>query len=574
MNPHHQQICQPVAAQLRLSMGLAVFAQGLKIGIWLLMIHMVFTVSHTMIFPYWQLLTLLGVSILYYTCKIKAHDQSHYAAFELEKILRQRLAHKISRLPLGKIQEIGSGGLAKVLCDDVKELHAFVADAPPLKAEAYSTPIFVFIALFWLNWQLATAVAIFLAVLFVILQRLMGRSKLAYDDYGIAVGKINSAIIEYIQGMSTIRTFDAGQSSYSRFNAALLHFNRVMFAWLAKVGTPTRLARALFTPLPIMLFLMLGGISLHQLATLSAFTLFAFFVLAAGLIETMHPYMGLFHLLERARAAIERINAIETLENSTALLPLQTPQGYEIRFEQVGFGYAQENPVLQNITFNVPQNSFTAIIGASGSGKTTLLNLLLRFWDVTDGKITLGGADIRHMEAQQLMSYCSVVFQDNFLFSCSIAENIAYGMEKVTHAQIIAAAKQARIHDFIMTLPEQYQTKVGERGQLLSGGQKQRITIARAFLQNRPILLLDEPTAFSDAKNEADLMLAFRALMQNKTVIMVAHRLSSVIHADQILYLSHGEIIAQGTHRTLLQHSPAYQTLWAEYRQAKAWTIH
>ena len=323
-----------------------------------------------------------------------------------------------------------------------------------------------------------------------------------------------------------------------------------------------------------MLFLIVLGVYLHSLALLSTFGFFAFLVLAAGLIETMHPYMGLFHLLERSRAAIERINEIKTLENATALLPLQMPKGYAVQFEQVNFSYDADKATLKNIDFSVPQNSFTAIIGTSGSGKTTLLNLLLRFWDVDSGKITLGGADIRHMEQDQLMKYCSVVFQDNFLFSCSIAENIAYGIENVTEEAIINAAKQARIHDFIMTLPEQYQTKVGERGQLLSGGQKQRISIARAFLQNRPILLLDEPTAFSDAKNEADLMQAFHALMQNKTVIMVAHRLSSITQADQIIYLENGKIIAQGNHQALLQANVAYQTLWAEYQQAKSWTIH
>lgn len=461
-----------------------------------------------------------------------------------------------------------------MLCDDVNELHTFVADAPPLKAEAYSTPIFVLAALFWLNWPMALAVLIFLVVLFTILQRLMQKSRLNYRDYGVAVSRINSAIIEYIQGMSTIRTFDAGQSSYSRFSTALENFNQVIFAFLAKVGAPTRLARSLFTPMPIMLFLIVLGVYLHSLALLSTFSFFAFLVLAAGLIETMHPYMGLFHLLERSRAAIERINEIKTLENATALLPLQTPKGYAVQFERVNFSYDADKATLKNIDFSVPQNSFTAIIGTSGSGKTTLLNLLLRFWDVDSGKITLGGADIRHMGQDQLMKYCSVVFQDNFLFSCSIAENIAYGIENVTEEAIINAAKQARIHDFIMTLPEQYQTKVGERGQLLSGGQKQRISIARAFLQNRPILLLDEPTAFSDAKNEADLMQAFHTLMQNKTVIMVAHRLSSITQADQIIYLENGKIIAQGNHQALLKTNVAYQTLWAEYQQAKSWTIH
>ena len=379
MSKKHQQICQPVAARLRASMWLATFAQGLKIGIWLLMIHIVFTVSQSLTFPYWQIFALLATSILYYTCKIKAHDKSHYAAFELEKILRQQLAKKISQLSLGKVNEIGSGGLTKILCDDVNELHTFVADAPPLKAEAYSTPIFVLAALFWLNWQMALAVVIFLVVLFTILQRLMQKSRLNYRDYGVAVSRINSAIIEYIQGMSTIRTFDAGQSSYSRFSTALENFNQVIFTFLAKVGAPTRLARSLFTPMPIMLFLIVLGVYLHSLALFSTFGFFAFLVLAAGLIETMHPYMGLFHLLERSRAAIERINEIKTLENATALLPLQTPKGYAVQFEQVNFSYDADKATLKNIDFSVPQNSFTAIIGTSGSGKTTLLTLLLRF---------------------------------------------------------------------------------------------------------------------------------------------------------------------------------------------------
>ena len=209
------------------------------------------------------------------------------------------------------------------------------------------------------------------------------------------------------------------------------------------------------------------------------------------------------------------------------------PKGYAVQFEQVNFSYDADKATLKNIDFSVPQNSFYRDYWHFRLRQNYLTQLLLRFWDVDSGKITLGDADIRHMEQDQLMKYCSVVFQDNFLFSCSIAENIAYGIENVTEEAIINAAKQARIHDFIMTLPEQYQTKVGERGQLLSGGQKQRISIARAFLQNRPILLLDEPTAFSDAKNEADLMQAFHALMQNKTVIMVAHRLSNITQADQ-----------------------------------------
>ncbi|KAE9530429.1 ABC transporter ATP-binding protein [Testudinibacter aquarius] len=570
----HAAICRPVAAQLRWSMGLASLAQLLKLSIWLVMIQVVYLAAHNSGFPFGWLLLLLGQTIVYYTLKIKAHDQSHYAAFQLEKLLRQRLSRKISELPLGKVRSIGSGALTKVLLDDVRELHVFVADAPPLKAEAYTTPIFVLVALLVLDWRLGLMVFGFALLVMLLLRVLFSRGKLFRRQYGEALASINSAIIEYVQGMSTIRTFDAGNSSYGRFKTALNRFNAVMVSWLKQVGFATRLARSLFTPMPMMMFLIVIGVYLHSLALLSLFSLFAFLILAAGLIETMHPYMGLFHLLEKSRAAIERINELENMSSLPISPNPQKPSRYDIEFEKVSFSYtAQDQAVLKQLNLKIPEQSFTAIIGASGSGKTTLINLLLRFWDVSSGSIKLGGIDIRQINPQDLMTQCSVVFQDNFLFSCSIAENISYGLDNVEAQAIIEAAKKAHIHDFIMSLPQQYQTPVGERGQLLSGGQKQRLTIARAFLQNRPILILDEPTAFSDAKNEANLVQVFNELMRNKTVIMIAHRLSSITSADQILYMEQGRIIAQGNHHDLLQSASAYRTLWQEYQQARAWSL-
>ncbi|KAE9542093.1 ABC transporter ATP-binding protein [Ursidibacter maritimus] len=570
----HSDICSPVAKQLRLATGLAILSQGLKLIIWVLMVKIVLLAEQTKEFPLIQIILLLVISISYYTCKIKAHDQSHYAAFELEKILRQRLVSKISQLPLGKIRQIGSGAMAKVICDDVHELHSFVADAPPLRAEAYSTPLFVFLALFLIDWQLAFATLIFTVSIFVLMKWLLRHSKLSRNEYAKAVANINSSLIEYVQGMSTIRTFDAGEGSYSRFNTALNEFNKVMLAWLKRVGLATRLARSLFSPLPMMLFLVVAGVILQKYHSIASETLFFFLVLAAGLIETMLPYMSLFHLLEKSRAAIERIYQIEAEHNIVTQQPYQFPTDYSISFQQVDFGYdKQQKLALNEVSFTVPTNTFTAIVGESGSGKSTIINLLLRFWDTTSGQILLGNCNIRHIPTENLMSLCSVVFQDNFLFSCTIAENISYGLNDVSQEQIENAAKKAQIHDFIMSLPEKYNTKVGERGQLLSGGQKQRLTIARAFLQDRPILLLDEPTSFSDAKNEASLVEIFQTLMKNKTVIMIAHRLSSIVKADQIIYLSQGKIIAKGNHNDLLKESPAYQQLWMDYQQAHQWKM-
>ncbi|WP_386692769.1 Putative multidrug export ATP-binding/permease protein [Lonepinella sp. MS14434] len=579
MSTRHAEICRPVEKQLRFSMLLASLAQLMKLLIWLLMIGIVYEVGQEQ-FPLFYLLGLFVLTVVYYTLKIKSHDESHYAAFQLEQILRERLSQKIASLPLGQVQNIGSGALSKVLIDDVHELHTFVADAPPLKAEAYSTPVFVLLTLAWFNWQFALSVLLFAWFILLVLKLLFARGKLFRRQYGLALAQINSAIIEYVQGMGTVRTFDAGESSYGRFQAALAHFQQIMTDWLAKVGFSTRLARTLFTPMPMMIFILCIGSLLYWQNIISTFTLFAFFVLATGLIETMHPYMSLFHLMEKSRAAIERINEIEAM----AALPVcgnpQTPAQFDLEFRQVSFHYAQagslknqQSAVLNQVDFSVPQNSFTAIIGESGSGKTTLLSLLLRFWDVTGGEICIGGVNIKAITPEKLMSLCSVVFQDNFLFSGSIAENICYGLDNVSEQDMINAAQQAHIHDFIMSLPQGYQTSVGERGQLLSGGQKQRLTIARAFLQNRPILLLDEPTAYSDIENELKLMQAFNNLMQNKTVLMVAHRLSNVVNADQIIYLQKGQIAAQGKHQDLLAQSPVYQQLWQAYQQANHWVL-
>ncbi|WP_439257945.1 ABC transporter ATP-binding protein [Lonepinella sp. BR2271] len=578
MSIKHAEICRPVEKQLRISMLLASLAQLMKLLIWLLMIGIVYDVGQQQ-FPLFYLLGLFVLTVLHYSCKIKAHDQSHYSAFQLEKILRERLSQKIGSLPLGEVQTMGSGALSKVLIDDVQALHAFVADAPPLKAEAYSTPIFVLLALSWLNWQFALSVLLFCLAMLFILKLMVSRSQPFRRQYGVALTQVNRAIIEYVQGMATVRTFDAGESSYGRFQQSLIHFNQVIQTWLQSMKWAARLNRILFTPMPIMIFLLAFGTMLYWQGVISIFTLFAFFVLATGLIETMHPYMGLFHLMEKSRASIERINDIETMASLPVSDNPQLPSHFDIAFKGVNFAYETEKTLekntalLNNMSFSVPQNSFTAIIGESGSGKTTLLSLLLRFWDVSSGEICIGGVNIKQIAPEQLMSLCSVVFQDNFLFSGTIAENICYGLDKVSEQDMINAAQQAHIHDFIMSLPQGYQTSVGERGQLLSGGQKQRLTIARAFLQNRPILLLDEPTAYSDVENEIKLMQAFKNLMHNKTVLMVAHRLNNVVNADQIIYLQKGQIVAQGTHQDLLEKSAIYQQLWQSYQQASHWVL-
>ena len=572
---NHKDIFLPVKNEVSYSIFWASIAQVLKLSIWLMLIWVLHQLMlDTSVFPGLPIVSLLVLSILFYTLRTYAHDKSHYAAFELEKILRTRLIKKINQLPIETVRNMGNGNLVKTLIDDIKELHAFVADAPPLKAEAFVTPIFTLLVLFIFNWVFASIVFAITLVTFLLLSFIMKKAELLKESYNNATIQINSKIIEYIQGMSAVRTFDAGEGAFGQYQKALENYSQVVFHWLQSMRLSTKIARSLFSAMPMSIILVIG-LSLAQLNDqISFITTFCFLLLAIGIAESVHPVMSLFQILQKSKTAIERIVEVENLPILKASFNPLLPDNNEIIFKNVGFSYQNSGTVLSNININVPENSFTALIGTSGSGKTTLTNLIPRFLDATSGTITLGGVNIKDIEYAELMSRISFVFQDNFLFSCSIADNIRYGLNAVSDDEVIEAAKKAEIHDFIMTLPEQYNTLAGERGQLLSGGQKQRITIARVFLQNRPIVILDEPTAFSDARNEALLLKAFNRLIdRNKTVIMVTHRLSTIVNADQIILLDKGIIKTLGTHNDLIENSSDYKLLWQEYNKAKSWSI-
>ncbi|MEX6004745.1 ABC transporter ATP-binding protein [Providencia vermicola] len=572
---NYNDIFLPVKKKISASIFWASIAQVLKLSIWLNLIWVLYELmSVDKNFPFLSITSLLVISIIFYTLRIYAHDKSHYAAFELEEILRTKLVNKINQLPIETVRNIGGGNLVKVLIDDIKELHAFVADAPPLKAEAFITPIFTLIVLFIFNWFFACIVLVTTLVTFFLLSFIMKKGKLMKENYNNATVQINSRIIEYIQGMSAVRTFDAGEGSFIQYQKALENYCRVIFDWLQSMRLSAKIARSLFSAMPISLILVIGLTIAQYNEQVSFITSFCFLLLAVGIAESIHPIMGLFQIIQKSKASIERIFEVENLPILSIPLAPIVPENNEIILKQVGFSYEETYKTLSDINLRIPEKSFTVLIGASGSGKTTLVNMIPRFFDATEGEVLLGGVNIKDIHYQELMSRISFVFQDNFLFSCSIADNIRYGLHDISDEDVIEAAKKAEIHDFIMRLPEKYDTLVGERGQLLSGGQKQRITIARTFLQDRPIIILDEPTAFSDARNEFLLLKAFSRLIElNKTVIMVTHRLSTVTDADQIIFLEKGTIKAQGKHNELIEHCADYQALWDEYKKAKNWSI-
>jgi len=517
----------------------------------------------------------IATFIAYFLRKI-AFDQSHYAAFELETILRTNLTAHIAKLGMGTIENLGAGGLSKVVYDDVKELHVYVADSSPLYAKAYFMPLITLLLMLAIDWRLALAALAVLVLGMLVLAIIMKDRSEIMRQYNEGREQVSSAILEYVHAMPVVRSFDTGQTTFGRYQTALDNYRTMFTALWLKMGLPAKISMAVLNAMPTLAVLLWFGAYLLWSDKISFATWVATMLLGCGMAEAITPLHSLGHMLDKAKISARRILEIMDLP----ILPqineaTKKPQDSSVTFVDVNFAYDENSPqVLTKINFHTPPNTITALVGASGAGKTTAVKLLARFWDVTSGKVLIGGADVRDLTPETLMQHISIVFQDTFLFSSSISENISLGSNNATLDDIKAAAIAAQAHDFIMDLPQGYDTLAGEKGIFLSGGQRQRITIARAILQNRPILILDEATAFSDPENEAAIVQALAKLMQGKTVLMVAHRLSTIIDADQILFFDAGKLLEQGTHQELLAQKSKYESLWQSYQQAQNWALH
>ncbi|QPI45287.1 ABC transporter ATP-binding protein [Pectobacterium aroidearum] len=526
----------------------------------------------------WPLLTIVGAVLCLsasYLLRLLAFDQSHYAAFRLENQIRIALAEQLARIPLGEVRRLGTGSLAKIVQDDVKALHLFVADSTPLYARAFVAPLCTGALLFWLDWRLALAALLVLLVGAAVLTLAMRDAGEMNQRYNQAREAVSTAVIEFVQAMPVVRTFDTGASTFGRYQQALEHYLDVLTRWYQQAGFSARFSFAILNPLPTLLVLCWVAYGFYHSGDLDFSLWVAVLLLGNGMAEAIMPMMALNHMVAKTRLSISRIQDVLALSPLPEAENDALPVDASVSFEQVSFRYDLHvsDWVLEDVSFQVPAGSVTALVGASGAGKTTVARLIPRFWDVTAGRILIGGVDIRQMKTATLMQQVSFVFQESFLFADTIANNIRLGVPEKSMDEVIAAATAAQAHDFIMALPQGYDTPAGERGQFLSGGQRQRIAIARALLHNRPILVLDEPTAFADPENEAALLAALGVLMQGKTVIMVAHRLSTIRDADQIVVFDRGRLSESGRHDALLVAQGRYSELWRHYEQAQNWAL-
>lgn len=500
---------------------------------------------------------------------------SHIAAYTILYDARISLARKMGTLPLGFFNDRTTGTIKKVIHEDVEQLEEGLAHMVPDIVSGLTAPLIALLILALVDWRMALAAFVMLPVTLVLFGFMMSGGGSMMTTFNDLMARMNAVVIQYINGMRVIKAFTRTDASFENLRQVVddtqTFYNTMTHVYAVRYPLIFVLVRAnLLTILPVGFALYLGG-------TLTVPTFILFLVMGMGLNQYVFKviWSGATAYYQVAEAT-RRVNGLLTEESLAEPAHPQTPDGYAIQFEDVTFGYRDGTSVLNGVSFSLPEGSVTALVGPSGAGKSTIAKLIPRFWDVTGGTIRVGGVDIRNISTEALMDRIAFVFQDVFLFSDTVYENIRVGKPDATEAEIIRAAKLARVHDFVEALEGGYQYHVGENGSKLSGGQKQRISIARAILKDAPIIVLDEATAFVDPENESQIQEGLAALMQSdpahpKTLVVVAHRLSTITEVDQILIIDGGKVVASGVHRDLTQSNDLYRRLWDAHQDAQNW---
>lgn len=506
---------------------------------------------------------------------------SHMAAFRILYGLRVRLSEHIGRLPLGYLNNSSTGAIKKALEQNVEKIELFIAHTIPDLVNAAATVAVMFVLFFSLNGWMAAACLLAIVISILVQFSLMfGRkSKDFFRQYFDTSEQMSASAVQYVRGMPVVKIFGQTVASFRQFSQSIYAFKK----YALHVCDTYQPGMVWFTVLlnSIVTFILPVGLLLLSRepgnVVLAGVYLF-FIILGPGVAAPFHKLTFLASNTREIDEGVNRLDAIfEEKPVPEPIIP-QSPHKHDIRFEHVSFSYENtkettRTEALKDISFTAHAGEITALVGPSGSGKSTIANLIPRFWDVTQGAIKIGGINIREIATGQLMDRVSFVFQDSFLFFDTLYENIRVGKPDATEEEVHAAARAAQCDEFIGRLPQGYQTLIGEGGVYLSGGEEQRVSVARAILKNSPILVLDEATAFADPENEYKMQLALQELIKDKTVIIIAHRLSSIISANQIIVLKEGEIVQKGVHAELSRKEGVYKKMWDAYTDAFQWTL-
>ncbi|MDM5150811.1 ABC transporter ATP-binding protein [Aeromonas salmonicida] len=496
---------------------------------------------------------------------------AHLADNRITGYLRQALTRRLARVPLGWFTARASGEVKQAMQDDIGTLHSLTAHFFTTMGRSAGAVAISIAYLFFMDWRMAIISLLPFPLFFLFSARAHSASAANMQQFGAGMARINNAVVEFVSGIPVVKAFGVQGKLHSSYREAIDAFADAFKAFTRPLVSAMANANAIMAPASVLGVVLAGGVVLVSAGWIAPADVLPFVLVAPGLCAPLLLLSYLTHDLNNATGAAQRVHALlqTPVLDTTAATDSQQPANGEIRVEQLSYGYDDQVQVLTDINFTLQPGTVTAIVGVSGSGKSTLARLLLRFFDPDAGRITLGGVDLRQMDSARLYRHIGFVLQDVRLIHASLHDNIALGRPNATRAEVEAVARLANIHDRILALPHGYDSVVGEDAQL-SGGELQRVSIARALLLDPPVLVLDEATAAADADNEVKLQQALSAFAHGRTLVVIAHRLDTVMNADQILVIDNGTLCEQGRHDELLALNGRYARLWAQGRYDKA----
>lgn len=521
----------------------------------------------------WQAVGFALLGMVFYIAALMC---SHKAAFRVQANMRIDMMKHIMKLPLGYVEAEGTGKIRKIVTDSSSATETFLAHNLPDKAVSYATPIGLLVMMMAFDWKLGLISLIPAVIAFALMGTLMMGPKMAEDmkQYQNALETMSAEAVEYVRGIPVVKTFGQTVFTFKRFKAAIDEYEKWTLGYTKNMLLPmvafTTAANGIFAALIIAAF----KLTSHGVTNEFILNLFFYVLITSVLTVTLMKvaYAGEAQMI--VDDALNRMYEILETEPLSESKKNEKPQDSSITLDNVIFAYENSDVnAIDGINLSVKAGEHIALVGPSGGGKTTLASLIARFWDVKRGAVKIGGADVRNIPSDELMNYVSYVFQDSKLLKMSIMDNIRMGRPDATDEEVMQALRDAQCMDIIEKFPDGVNTMIGSKGIYVSGGECQRLSIARAFLKNAPVLILDEATAFADPDNERLVQQAFEKLSKDKTVIMIAHRLSTVTNADCIYVLSDGKIAESGKHSELVAKNGIYSRMWNEYNKSVNWQV-
>ena len=514
----------------------------------------------------WGIIALVSI-VLRFLFQGISLSLSHVGAYDVLYSVRKRLCNHIGKINLGFFTDNSIGEIKRVLMEDVERLEIFLAHQLPDIVSAIVVPVTVLIFLFTVNvpMTLMMIVPIILTFCLQTLEMLVAKDVIA--EIPNIVGRLNSGIMQFISGMTVMKTYNLTADSYKSFSDAVISYDEIWEDTAKKIAPISGVLKCVIES-GVLFTMPLGGY-LYLKGRLGLEDYIFFMVMGIVFLSSFNNILNFAQIFSQISSGIERVRDVMAIdETEGGSVEITNQKGLEIEFKGVDFSYKDtEKKVLEDISVVLPKGKLTAFVGESGAGKSTAAQLIPRFWDVSKGNIYIEGTDIKDISVKNLMDNMSFVFQEAFVLNDTVYANIVIGKDDATKEEVYAAAKAAQIHDFIMSLPDGYDTKMGTEGVKFSGGERQRLCIARAILKDAPIVVFDEATSFTDGENEHKIQLALNKLLEGKTTIMVAHRLHTIMDAAKICVFKEGRIVEEGTHQTLLEKNGEYARLWTRYSE-------